>query len=101
MGYGIRAKINGKGEFMMETLRLDGSPQRVKSKIDLRNVRDSMIDAANMEKQNSALARTYQEFKCISSNGFKLPRSTSSVAMHLQAFSFELIDYGAMYPVEF
>ena len=29
------------------------------------------------------------------------PTSTSASAMHTMAFSFELIDYGALYPIQF
>jgi len=101
VAYGIRASINGKGEFAMETVRMEGPSQRVKSKIDTRNAADSMIDAASLERTKSETDSTLKGYTRISSTGFVLPRSTRAASMHLQAFSFELIDYGAMWPIEF
>eukprot|EP00483_Globobulimina_turgida_P003305 UN03310 len=43
----------------------------------------------------------YKNYKHTSSSGFIFPQSTSASAMHTMAFSFELIDYGALYPIQF
>ena len=103
VSYGIRATITTKGEFALETVRLDGIPsKKEKGKIDLRDTSDSMNDAQRMEiLNNDEIDDIYKNYKHTSSKGFIFPQSTSASAMHTMAFSFELIDYGALYPIEF
>ena len=99
VSYGIRATITTKGEFALETVRLDGqSSKKTKSKIDLKNVSNSMVDGVAAQQPT---INAYKNYKHTSSTGFIFPQSTSASAMHTMAFSFELIDYGALYPIEF
>merc|ERR1712087_926744 len=72
VAYGIRATITTKGEFALETVRLDGQSKKVKSKIDLRN---SSSPQPPLISINNDL---YKNYKHTSSSGFIFPQSTSA-----------------------